>query len=339
MSKVMLFSDTHLYPYKQFSTTLSDGLNSRSKIILNAINEVYKYAEDEQIEEVWFLGDLFHTRDRLHIREFNEVCKIITGFSGRTTLLAGNHDYPTASSLYSTYDSLSNNRLVTNTIEEIQLCGSPLKSIYVYFVPYSKVLDIKNIETHKDGVNILVTHADIEGAKVGSGEHKLKGGLGVKSFSQFDLVLNGHYHKRQKLGKNIHCIGSLVAHTFGDAGDARGCSILNLDDLSIEELGVTAPMFHVLKEDEIEESSARDIISINDYVRVDSPVPIDEERLKKQLNTENMVFNYEKNYTKVSRLQVDTDTSFEDMVKKYIDKEARDLDTEQLFEMVKEKIG
>ena len=59
MSKLLIFSDVHIHPHKRSVGRLQD--------CLDALEWVFKTAEEQSVDHILFLGDLFHNRQRIEI--------------------------------------------------------------------------------------------------------------------------------------------------------------------------------------------------------------------------------------------------------------------------------
>ena len=68
MSKLLIFSDVHIHPHKRSVDRLQD--------CLNALEWVFKTAEEQSIDHILFLGDLFHNRQRIEILTYHRAFDI-----------------------------------------------------------------------------------------------------------------------------------------------------------------------------------------------------------------------------------------------------------------------
>ena len=103
MSKVLIFGDVHCYPHKRSSERLQH--------CIDALDWVFSTAIERQIENVIFLGDLFHDRQKIDLLTYQKTYEVFEkylinmaretidggGHSRRTPpfkiyLLLGNHD-------------------------------------------------------------------------------------------------------------------------------------------------------------------------------------------------------------------------------------------------------
>lgn len=80
-----------------------------------------------------------------------------------------------------------------------------------------------------DTYNILVIHTDLHGAMDGDREVGSVEGIPQNMdefFEGFDLVVSGHIHQHQKLGKKIYMVGALQQQRRSDIGKEFGYYIL-----------------------------------------------------------------------------------------------------------------
>jgi len=59
MSKVLLFTDLHIYPHTKSSERLQD--------CLDVLKWVFETRKEQNINNILFLGDLFHDREKIDI--------------------------------------------------------------------------------------------------------------------------------------------------------------------------------------------------------------------------------------------------------------------------------
>ena len=309
--EVMVISDTHIHPYARFATTLSNGMNSRSKQILDAVQEAFEFAKNHAIPEIWHLGDVFHVPGRIEVREFNAFYEMLADVNKagvRVTLIAGNHDYVSKASAENSLKALrSVAKVVWDQVEEMAVGGVP-----VTFVPWIVWDKFKG-----GGRGVCVGHLPVEGAKADSSEYVPSGGLSVKVFDDYDITLLGHYHRRQKVGGKVWYIGSLVAHDFGETGSEKGFAVLDLSTLKLRFIETSAPRFYTVSSRmELEEV----VKHPGSYVRVDDLSPGDEEKVREILaNMRAVVFTRKTEDRTEARLPIEEDTPLREVIDKYIE--------------------
>lgn len=334
--KFLFVADLHIHPFSAFSEMDETGLNSRSQIILDAFAEAMEYAVKNSIRDVFILGDVFHVRGRLYAREFVEFWSVLQRHNLADLniyIIAGNHDYLSKASDETALKVLPVNVLANGGVGTVSY---PHRE--VCFIPWRTTEEqLKSKDNKIPKGAIVVGHLAIKGGEVGSAEHIMEEGIDPKIFKDAGIVLLGHYHKRQQITDNVHFVGSLVPHDFGDIGEEGGFAVLDTDTLGLEYHSVSAPKFMSVKPDELDKVKVK-----GNYVRIEGSEQIDEESIRKKalkLGAQAVVFNTEKSYGDEARLPVNLDTDLQEAMKLYVDKEHGDLDPKRLVKIAEGVVG
>lgn len=253
MSKVIgvAFSDLHLANWKQFNDK-----GQRLEIANSAVTQILR-ASIKYDCPMLFTGDLNdHPKhmDNIVMNLLSQLC-VSLRFADKTIIgINGNHDFHTKST--------QANRAL-GYMHHLDRMGAPFTCIdYSYYdcslyrvhgIPYingnvdfKEALNITITNRSKSKGNILLIHTDLPGAlepdgrEVGTAENidtTVK-----KLFSKFDIVLCGHIHKHQKLGKNTFMIGAPMEQRRSDSGTKAGY-ILIYDDYTIKHISLNLPGF------------------------------------------------------------------------------------------------
>lgn len=220
MKKVIAiaFSDLHINDWSKFNANNERTLN-HFKVLSLIKEKCIKYRCP-----ALFCGDLLHKPDvisldllNLLIDKLKEIDHNHTGeYNFHMLSISGNHDTNKVISVSSGKPVSWLNTLSKdiNFLQSIDFQSIQIPHAVVYGVPY---IDhniglneyIKNLKLSKNLKNILLLHTDYPGAKdtdgveVGSVEN-----LNTNLLQKFDLVLIGHIHKPQRLGKKIIMVGA-----------------------------------------------------------------------------------------------------------------------------------
>lgn len=128
----------------------------------------------------------------------------------------GNHDPYLKNSYYATYDFGSNVKVFSSTLEKVEFGDI---NIYGYgfedFYMNPKSLYELKIED-KDKINILLTHADLDGAGNNETRYNPVSRTELHSLG-YDYIALGHIHKREN-DREIVYPGSLVSLGFDELG-------------------------------------------------------------------------------------------------------------------------
>lgn len=217
MKKVIAiaFSDLHIHDWAKFNPE-----NKRTLNHLGVLDLIYKKCRKYGVPAL-FCGDLFHKPENMSLNLFKLVNKKFKELDNPYELwkmyaISGNHSLGGVAKYLQKYPSwVEEFSKLYNWLECIDFQKIPLGDDYwVYGVPY---MDhniglnefIKGITLDKKRKNILLLHTDYPGAKdtdeseVGTCEN-----LNTNLLQAFDLVLIGHIHKPQRLGKKIYMLGA-----------------------------------------------------------------------------------------------------------------------------------
>jgi len=210
MKKVIAiaFSDLHLNDWSKFNTENSRTLNGFS--VLHRIAKVC----DRYKCPALFCGDLFHkpelmTQELRNITD-RELSKLPSTF--RCYAINGNHDLYQVNSPTNRKDGwvhILSRQFPWLTVVDFRTVEFPKLGFKIHGVPYidhNQGLGeyLKNVKT-----DILLLHTDYPGATdtdgriVDSAEN-----LNINMFKPYKLVLIGHIHKHQRLGKKIYMVGA-----------------------------------------------------------------------------------------------------------------------------------
>lgn len=241
MKKVIAiaFSDLHINDWSKFNTENSRTLNGFS--VLHRIAKVC----DRYKCPALFCGDLFHkpelmTQELRNITD-RELSKLPSTF--KCYAINGNHDLYQVNSPTNRKEGwvhILSRQFPWLTVVDFRTVEFPKLGFNIHGVPYidhNQGLGeyLKNVKT-----DILLLHTDYPGATdtdgriVDSAEN-----LNINMFKPYKLVLMGHIHKHQRLGKKIYMVGAPQQQRRTDRNCEMGymkiyedftCSFVPFDD-------------------------------------------------------------------------------------------------------------
>jgi len=235
--KLLIYSDIQFNPWKEFSTILSNGRNSRLQDQLDVQEEIFQAAIANNVDILVHDGDLFESlTEKIDKATFLTVYEQFVKFSENNIIVVlniGNHDWldrTETSHILEPFKEIKNVIVADKPQVEI------VNEVGLAFVPYTrdsfqlKVAEMRGLVQHSKK-RYLFTHQGVSGAKVGPRDVQLKDEFTMNDFlcSDFTLVFNGHYHKTQKLWMNFIIIGSTHQKDFGERNDKKGYWILETD--------------------------------------------------------------------------------------------------------------
>lgn len=225
----LLLSDIHAHAWSQFSTTNSDGVNSRLQITLDEIKRAAGVLKAAGGDTIRLAGDLFHTRGSVDPEVFNPVSSLIKelhkeGFSFEA--IPGNHDLKGKHT-----SKLGNSFQSFHDVLRFDIITRPEEvSDNTIMIPWqATTADLRKvIEKLEDDYEPsdrakmdLIMHAGIDGVLTGVPEHGLTASE-VASWG-FRRVFAGHYHNHVVLeGGKVISIGATTQQTWGDVNTNAG---------------------------------------------------------------------------------------------------------------------
>ena len=183
-----------------------------------ALKKMIEYIKLNQIPYLFIAGDLY---DNEYIREntieyINNLFKEIP--NTRIYISPGNHDPYIKNSYYYKFPWNSNVKIFTQKLEKIKNNDFTLYG-YGFEDFYLKNSEIENmILEDKEKINILLTHANLDGSKKSDKEYN---NISSKKLQEigFDYVALGHIHKSNFEEKtNIIYPGSTISLGFDELG-------------------------------------------------------------------------------------------------------------------------
>lgn len=210
----LIVGDTHLGLYSDSELWLG--------ITLDFFKYIVRYCIENDIKQLYHLGDFFDNRKSLNTKTqhiAHKIAKILALKSDlEVYIIVGNHDcyykntiQPNTLELFKEYNHI-------HIIDEITQVDD------ILLVPWGKVPDSQSTAKYCFGhfaINDFYMNDSIQ----------CKDGLDSLKFKDFDKVLSGHFHTPTS-SKNIVYLGAPYGQTFNDVNGVRGFHIFedgNLD--------------------------------------------------------------------------------------------------------------
>ena len=209
------------------------GIPGKIKDCIWSMDIIRQYANDNNIDEVLILGDLFHDRVSLNIEVLNAVYNQLkqSKEDGQHWLtFPGNHDMYMKNSW-----EVNSLRVLGEVITVYDKVGAisigKIKFLVIPFVYYeSKYMEtLAEVEKQADENDILLTHIGVNGAKLN--ECFLLKNWNIVDFSKskFKQIYTGHFHCHQQVGHNVWYPGSPIPFRFDEGLVDHGFFVLDLD--------------------------------------------------------------------------------------------------------------
>lgn len=311
--KILFFADLHARKvYRSISSGFLDD-------VLLTISEIKEIADQEGVETIICLGDLFHRINNISIEL---LTKIYSAFRDLRTFklifLTGNHDISQGCSILEIFKSLG------SVYERPGMFKIEDKTFFCF--PYTTG------EYFWEEADVFLGHLSIAEGQLDSTDIKLKDELSIDQIcSFFTLGLMGHYHKRQRI-KNFHYVGSALQLSFGEAGQKKFCAILDTKDLSLKWRELTKARKYLVIS--LPSEKIPDWSILEKYI---VKFVLEREEAQDLLVDipEKIFYFVEMAYSAKSLVSRIASNTFDDaeLVRKFVDVAETDLDKEHLIEM------
>lgn len=279
------------------------------------------------------LGDFWNLRYKVDVALQNAVRDELLRWlrSGvRFLFLPGNHDQVNVHgrNALEVFDGLG---------EHCRVFTEPTWNSLGLWIPYRKypkdviaALSLPRPSVGHD--NVLWMHHGLQGAWMND-QVRDREGLPVTMFSDFDVIIMGHYHKRQRIG-NAYYVGSPRQVTANEAGQKKGFAIWTQGGGAQQLKFVTTQWgkrFHRIR---IESGKSLDLREVRpgDDVRVSVASGVDIGEVGEQLVALGVQHTVTPDIPVAEqRLEVESDADLYDYAKAYVDAVNTSLDRERLM--------
>lgn len=253
MAKALIFSDLHLHAHKDRIDRLDN--------CIQVLDWIFEVAEERGCDNIFFLGDLFHERDKIdvlnYLRTFECFMKhmLEDGKDIDVFLLVGNHD------MYHKTRWDVNSVRPLSALPNLHVIQSPLSVTFgdtkINWLPHTEN-PLEHLEVFKEeGVgDILLSHLAVHGALTNL-FYGTKSDVIVEYdndmvmvdasvFDPWDMTILGHYHGAQKLNDKVEYVGSPLQLSFGEAFQKKHVILLNLETKQKEYVENTFSPKHLI---------------------------------------------------------------------------------------------
>ncbi len=332
--KIAITADLHAHDYTTFARTLPDGMNSRLMRCAVALCQISTQCIGKKIDEFWHLGDLFHARTKIDTAVYDTIYHTIntTMIFNTIRLLTGTHD------LYLKDGSINSLRPFSNKadIHAKPEAFSVPSNLGVGAIPYMK--DHEKIRQHiKDLLKqlerydhkVLISHLGVAGGAMDGG-YRSRNELPLENLcpDKWDLVLLGHYHRRQQLADNVWYVGAPIQQDFGDEGNPDGFMVLDTETMKLEEVPIISERFVTVKSmDELGDHPG------GYFVRLEG-----QEKAESRKDVHGLVCTSPEIPSLVPRIKLSGKMTMEEMMEKYVDHLKPELERGRLMGMGRELV-
>jgi len=335
--RILIWADLHGHNFREFST-IEDGVNTRLRDCTDVVGKILLSAREEKVDEVWFVGDLYHLKNNLDNQVIQHIMYEMKNLADNLTvyIVPGNHDYRAWSSDPVLLEVLHEMPGKFVLVEQgfIKRTGLYAVGHGVYVEPYTRKVKelsqrIASVETNPEK-DIFFGHQDILGARYGG--FVVEQGLDADMLSKkFRWSFVGHNHTPSKIRDNVISVGAPLQHNFGDAGGDRGWWILDTKKGEVEFVKNNfSPQFV----DYTYHSEIGDIFSgdrAKDFYRIKVVGQVELSEGLKEIRWKRISYDIKSQAKK--RAEISFSDKKEDIIQKYVKLRGGDLDHKRLIEM------
>jgi DNA repair exonuclease SbcCD nuclease subunit len=232
------------------------------------------YCVENNIKHMIHLGDVFDRRRDLNPLVYREWDKRVfypwsVQFAG-VNVIVGNHD-----TYWKNTNAVNTPNLFLSPYDNFFIHESPgehdLFGVSTLILPWvcESNEELTRSLLSASTADLALGHLEIIGCPMFRGIENVDRGFSQDDFSQFKMVLSGHFHLKS-YQKNIHYLGSPVATTWAEAFDRRGFHVLDTETLELEFIENPYSPFVVIR---YEDSVPDDLLVLPDlkdrFVRIE----------------------------------------------------------------------
>lgn len=330
-----------------FTVLAQNGLAEQRRIDQrNVFNKMINYIKENNIDYLFIAGDLYENEyiRKSTIDYINNCFKKIP--NTKIYIAPGNHDPYLNNSYYNKYE-WSENVYIFTKLDKIEKENI---NIYGYGFTdfYSKKMDLPQ-EINSSKINILIMHADLNGASLENGEYNSILETDLKKLD-FDYVALGHIHKNNfKDNKRIIYPGSTVAGGFdelgkhgmivGDINEATKEIFIKFEildnkefietEINISNINSTEELIEKINSIEVEENKYYKIILIGN-----KEIEINLNELIKYVTNKNIIKIKDKTTIKYNLEKISQEQSLKGIFVKELLEQVNEKNKEQILESI-----
>jgi len=308
---ILYFTDLHVNRYNQFSEH-----HDRLKDCLKVINDAFKFIDKVGGKTILFGGDMGDLPKWIYIDVIDSIIKCLSNnfrkFPHITMVaISGNHDHNTknlidkpAKTLLSVFAVAFPDRFILIDNEHYFIPGAITFGIPYYEYPehYSKALEAQvelatgMSEEFPEVSKILLIHQTPEG--IYNKHIKADTNPNDPRYKHFDIVLDGHIHKKQIINPRFIIGGNPLHRDLGDIGDEKGMWVMDASEpvrtLDFISRKGRYPEFVVMKQEDITDEVKHTTFAVPDMTeqKVTLPGSADANLFASNLSKETLITNF-----------------------------------------------
>lgn len=229
--KFICTADLHLSIYSNDKINPETGLSDKLSNIINAMENMAKYAIDNNIKNIVIAGDTNHNKSVIHTIAQSILLDFVRKYVDELFfyIINGNHDMSGKSK-----NPVSSLKGLDNE-PNIKMIHYPEQIENILFVPWDPTDMIDYVKNNSS--DYLISHFGLNEGQLSSGI-SLISDLKLTDLKNYKHVILGHYHKPQEL-KNVWYCGSLVQLDWGEKHEDKRFLLVDTDNDIIESIEST----------------------------------------------------------------------------------------------------
>lgn len=267
----ILTADWHFSSYSSDKIDDTTGLPERLSSLYSTIMNMIYYANDNKIETIIILGDIFHNKSIIYSTAQSLLLDIIRNNKQiKWIVLTGNHDLSSM-----TGDGVSSTKCLDNESNVITIHETTKieNMLFVPWNPKTMISDIKSGDT-----DYLFAHLGLNEGVLNSGI-SLVSDIGLKDLKQYKSVYVGHYHTPQKIG-NVTYIGNPTHLDWNDKNQEKRFIVFDSETGEEKSILTTGYKkyceFNITEENKLEIlKNATELKKLGNYVKINKTNNLD----------------------------------------------------------------
>lgn len=267
--RAVIFSDIHFHLWT-YGASREGGWNSRLMDQIGVVHQITNYVKQNEIRNVFFCGDLFHTHQMLQAEVMMGAWRALWPLAeavDNLVLLVGNHDMADKAGYFHTLPIFKGMKNVTVVDREKTF---EVEGVPIHCLPYTDdEAVLRDFLDRSPDSSVVLGHQGITDVPVNSKGFTLNEILRVDMVpSRVVAAFFGHYHTRAQVTENVWIPGAPLQLTWTDKEGTHGWLEVTVDGKTAKVTPVDsiAPKFIERRWEDLSEAETED-----NFVRVILP--------------------------------------------------------------------
>lgn len=209
------------------------------------LRELLAICADRVFDAIVLGGDVMHYHERLFTQPLNQALHFIDTLAHITKVyvLVGNHDYINNSQFLTRQHWMN----AMKTWRNVVIVDAPISiddEMFVPYVPPGRLIEaMDTVDKRWNYKEVIFCHQEFRGCKMGA----IVSTEGDEWDDEFPLIISGHIHDHQMVGKKIIYPGTPIQHGFADSTVRRVCEVnVEQNNTNVKWIDLNMPRKHVI---------------------------------------------------------------------------------------------